>query len=199
MLQPIQPTQLRLLRCRSWCIIGSRSCQPESDNQDVRSFCALGIGEGSSEATRHAPQILGIATCARLRRRRRFRRHWCCREPGAADRMGRRCRDCRAVVRRAGLAMAAFARARPGGDTRGRRASILAAGGWRNCGPGHASAADWAALRGAAREYSSGVCVPWQWSARPPRVPQVPEGRLWPARIHDDSAVRIIRARSELR
>jgi hypothetical protein len=42
--------------------------------------------------------------------------------------MGDRCRDCRAVVRRAGLAMAAFAGAGPRGDTGHRGSSILAAG-----------------------------------------------------------------------
>jgi hypothetical protein len=55
--------------------------------------------------------------------------HWGLREFGAADRMGGRCRDCRAVVRRAGLAMATFAGAGPGGNTGRRGTSILAAGG----------------------------------------------------------------------
>src|SRR6516164_3154784 len=61
--------------------------------------------------------------------------------------MGDRCRDCRAVVRRAGLAMAAFARAGPGGDTGRRGSSILAAGGWSNRCLGHASAEVWTTLR----------------------------------------------------
>src|SRR5437763_3155682 len=64
------------------------------------------------------------------------------RELGAADRMGDRCRDCRAVVRHVGLAMAAFAGAGPGGNTGRRGSSILAVGSWSNCSLRHASAED---------------------------------------------------------
>src|SRR5262245_466571 len=57
----------------------------------------------STETTASTPpQILSIATCTRLRRRGYIRCHWCFRQLGAADRMGGRCRDCRAVVCRAG-------------------------------------------------------------------------------------------------
>jgi hypothetical protein len=76
---------------------------------------------------------------------------WCFRELDAADRMGGRCRDCRAVVRRVGLAMAAFAGVGPRGDTGRRGTSILAAGGWSNCCLRHASAEGWIALRRRAR------------------------------------------------
>src|SRR5262249_34396734 len=61
--------------------------------------------------------------------------------------MGGRCRDCRAVVRRAGLAMVAFAGAGPRGNTGRRGGSILASGSWSNCCLRHASAEDWTALR----------------------------------------------------
>jgi hypothetical protein len=61
--------------------------------------------------------------------------------------MGGRCRDCRVVVRRVGLAMAAFAGVSPRGDTGRRGTSILAAGGWSNCCLRHASAEGWTALR----------------------------------------------------
>src|SRR5690242_21927727 len=43
--------------------------------------------------------------------------------------------------------MAAFAGAGPGGDTRRRGTSILAAGRWSDCRLGHASAEGWTALR----------------------------------------------------
>ena len=97
------------------------------------------------------PQILGVATCTRLRHCWCIRCHWCFRELGAADRMGGRCRDCGAVVRRAGLAMAAFAGAGPRSGTGRRGTSILAAGGWSNCCLGHASAEDWTELRASTR------------------------------------------------
>ena len=88
----------------------------------------LGIGEAvNRDDSLYAPQILGIPTCTRLRHCWRIRCHWCFRELGAADRMGGRCRDCRTVVRRAGLAMATFAGAGPRGDTGRRGSSILAA------------------------------------------------------------------------
>ena len=123
--------------------------RPKSDSQhNVRSFCSLGIGEAvNRDDSLHAPQILRIATCTRLRHRWCIRCHWCFRELSAAGRMGDRCRDCRAVVRRAGLAMAAFARASPRGDTGLRHTSILAAGGWSNCCLRHASADNRTALR----------------------------------------------------
>jgi len=87
-----------------------------------------------------------MATCTRLRHRGCLRCHRCFRELGAADRMGGRCRDCSALVRRAGLAMAAFAGAGPRGDTGRRSSSILAAGGRSNCCFRHASAEHWTAL-----------------------------------------------------
>jgi hypothetical protein len=105
----------------------------------------------------YAPQILGIAACTRLRHRWCIRCHWCLRELGAADRMGGRCRDCRAVVRRAGLAMVTFAGASPRGDTGRRGTSILAAGGWSNCCLRHASAEDWTALKRRTREQRFGA------------------------------------------
>jgi hypothetical protein len=130
--------------------------------KNVRSFCSLGIGETTDrDDSVHAPQILGVATCTRRRHRRCIRCHWCFRKHGAADRMGGRCRDCRAVVCRAGLAMAAVAGAGPGGDTRRRGASILAVGGWSNCCLGHAAAENWTALRrrtrGQVAEINSGL------------------------------------------
>jgi hypothetical protein len=121
---------------------------PENAVQNVRSFCSLGIGAAvNRDDSLYAAQILGIAACTRLRHRWCIRCHWCFRELGAADRMGGRCRDCRAVVRRAGLAMAAFAGAGPRGDTGRRGTSILAACGWSDCCLRHASAEDWTALR----------------------------------------------------
>jgi hypothetical protein len=61
--------------------------------------------------------------------------------------MGDRCRDCHAAVRRAGLAMSAFAGAGPRGDTGRRSSSILAAGDRSNCCLRDASAEDWTALK----------------------------------------------------
>src|ERR1700739_3137732 len=99
------------------------------------------MGEAVNRADNlYRPQNLGMAACTRLRHRWCIRCHWCFRELGAADRMGGRCRDCRAVVRRAGLAMATFAGASPGGDTRRGGTSILAVGGWSNCFLRHAPA-----------------------------------------------------------
>jgi hypothetical protein len=110
----------------------------------------------SGQPRRYAPQILGNATCTRLRHRGCIRCNWCYRELGAADRMGGRCRDCRAAVRRAGLAMATFAGVGPRGDAGRRGTSILAAGGWSNCRLRHASAKDWTELRPSAGRLCGG-------------------------------------------
>src|SRR6516165_9253927 len=51
----------------------------------------------STETTASTP-LKFSATCTRLRHRWCIRCHWCFRELGAADRMGDRCRNCRAVA-----------------------------------------------------------------------------------------------------
>ena len=118
------------------------SSAPDLQAGERRLRCPIG-----EAVSLYAPQILGIATCNRLRHRWCIRCHWCFHELSAADRVGGRCRDCCAVVRRAGLAMAAFAGARPRGDAGRWGTSILAAGGWSNCCLRHASAEDWTALK----------------------------------------------------
>jgi hypothetical protein len=88
---------------------GSRQ-QPEVSMKMSHPSAPSELEKQSTEATASPPlKILGIATCARLRHRGCIRCHWRFRELGAAHRMVGRCRDCRAVIRRAGLAMAAFA------------------------------------------------------------------------------------------
>jgi hypothetical protein len=136
--------------CPIWraCIADRAGPWVSLETIDASSFRSRGIREAvNRDESLQAPQILGMATCTRLRHRGCIRCRWCSCERGAADCMGGRCRDCRAVVRRAGLAMAAVAGAGPRGDTGRRDSSILAAGGWSNCCLRHASAEDWAALK----------------------------------------------------
>jgi hypothetical protein len=74
----------------------------------------------------------------------RHRRHLRCdrrfRDPFAADRVGGGSCDSAAAFHSTGPAMAAVAGAGSGGDSGLGSASILAAGGWGNCCPGHSSA-----------------------------------------------------------
>src|SRR5262249_52045536 len=74
------------------------------------------------------------------------RSHRRLRDPGTADWMGAGYCDRRATVYGSGLAVAAFAGTSPGGHSRRRGTSILAIGGWSDCGSRHAAAEDWAAL-----------------------------------------------------
>ena len=111
---------------------------------DTKTFTAVAYGtkqtaEQRSDANSEDSQILQKATRPCLRHRRHLRCHRRFRDPFAADRVGGGSWDSAAAVHGVWPAMAAVAGTGSGGDPGLGGASIMAAGGWGDCCPGHSS------------------------------------------------------------
>src|SRR5215469_13140933 len=96
--------------------------------------------EQRTDAIFEYSQIFQKTACACLCHRRHRRCDRCFRNSASADRVGSGSRNSAAAFHGAGPAVVAIAGTSSGGHSGFRRTSILAAGGWSDCCPGHSSA-----------------------------------------------------------